>query len=626
MSGTWGKISRYKKYSIFFLIFTFLGLILFQNPIISSDSTQISEQDDYLQALDVPAPFQQEWNRTWQPPFGSGSQAGMDVVMDGNNSIYVAGFGPVVIGNMLDFLLIKYNSTGHKLWERAWGGTWNEFCRSAAVDSNHSILLAGETTSFGSGGEDAFLVKYDSDGTRLWYVSWGGPGDDYATSVATDDNNNIYISGYTESFAANGSDVFIVKYNSTGYQLWNLTWDNGNYDGAEGMTIDDFNYLYLVGVTRGSVFRNLFLHKYDLDGNQLWNRTVTAPYCDILGYCIANDQFNNSYIGGQMFNLSQHTELVVKFDINGYPLWNQTIDGSRTYYDVVIYKNNCFFSGYNSQGAIISWYNTTGYHYWTENYGIDLLTDYGYGITGDNRTYYLSGYHSTLNGPLFIAKFTIVDGDADGIIDVDESIYGTDPSNPDTDGDLILDGWEIDNSLNPLNASDAALDFDSDNLTNLDEFLYDADPNKSDSDDDELPDGMEVQFYGTDPTNQDSDYDLMPDGWEVEHSLDPLSLLDRWLDPDEDGLPNIIEYSANTDPNNQDTDFDGLTDSDEIYDYNTDPTDSDTDNDFFPDGFEISIGGDPLDPFNPLIGFIILTAEIVSVIVLTKILIKIYRT
>ena len=318
--------------------------------------------------------------------------------------------------------------------------------------------------------------------------------------------------------------------------------------------------------------------------------------------------------------------MVIKFDSNGNQLWNQTKIQDRTYYNIVLYENNCFFSGYDNQGALLTWYNSTGYHYWTETYGMELVGDCGKGIAVGNRTLYLGGYHSTGTNIPFLVKFTIIDGDADGINDLVESLYGTDPSNPDTDGDLILDGWEIDNSLDPLNASDAALDFDSDNLTNLDESLFDTDPNNSDSDDDELPDGMEVHTYGTDPANQDSDYDLMPDGWEIEHSLDPLSLLDRWLDPDEDGLPNLMEYSANTDPNNQDTDFDGLTDFDEIYDYNTDPTDSDTDNDFFTDGFEISVGGDPLDPLNPLIGFIILTAELISLIVLAKFIIKIYRS
>ncbi|MFX0065360.1 MAG: hypothetical protein ACFFC7_24580, partial [Candidatus Hermodarchaeota archaeon] len=78
------------------------------------------------------------------------------------------------------------------------------------------------------------------------------------------------------------------------------------------------------------------------------------------------------------------------------------------------------------------------------------------------------------------------DRDDDGLSDYEEYVEGTDPDNPDTDGDDMLDGWEVQYSLNPLNATDAADDPDLDGLTNLEEYQAGTNPTVSDTDDDDM--------------------------------------------------------------------------------------------------------------------------------------------
>ncbi len=137
----------------------------------------------------------------------------------------------------------------------------------------------------------------------------------------------------------------------------------------------------------------------------------------------------------------------------------------------------------------------------------------------------------------------------------------------------MLDGWEINNGLNPL-VDDSATDLDGDGLTNLEEYEAGTDPNDADSDDDGLTDGDEVNLYYTDPLI--SDYDLDSDG---------------------DSLTNVEEVDIHeTDPNDSDSDDDGLTDGEEINTYSTDPNDSDSDDDGFSDYEEVLNGTDPNDP------------------------------
>lgn len=160
-----------------------------------------------------------------------------------------------------------------------------------------------------------------------------------------------------------------------------------------------------------------------------------------------------------------------------------------------------------------------------------------------------------------------VDRDGDGLSDVLEKKYGTDPGDPDTDNDGLSDGEEV--------------------------SRYGTSPVDRDSDGDGLGDGDEVRVYGTDPTDADSDDDGLKDGEEVSsYGTDPRS-----PDTDGDGLTDkeeVINY--NTDPRLPDSDGDGLSDYAEVRVYGTDPLKGDTDRDGLGDGREVAVGADPLNP------------------------------
>ncbi len=120
--------------------------------------------------------------------------------------------------------------------------------------------------------------------------------------------------------------------------------------------------------------------------------------------------------------------------------------------------------------------------------------------------------------------------------------------NRDRDRDGMADAWEIEHGLDPDDASDLRLDPDFDGLHNLDEFTWNTDPNDPDGDADGLSDGQEVHRYGTDPRNIDTDLDAMFDGWEIESGLNP-GLADAELDADDDSWSNVQEFAMGSDPN-----------------------------------------------------------------------------
>jgi pimeloyl-ACP methyl ester carboxylesterase len=208
------------------------------------------------------------------------------------------------------------------------------------------------------------------------------------------------------------------------------------------------------------------------------------------------------------------------------------------------------------------------------------------------------------------------DSDADGLSNEQERELGTDPAIPDTDGDQLKDGEEVNTyKTNPLHP-----DTDSDGLSDYFEVQAKMpakfDPLKPDSDGNKVPDGAEdydqdklinvlEEAAGTNPLNPDTDGDKLADSYEVLYlsDLSPLKpdtdedgIPDPLEDFDGDGLTTIMEQQYQTNPLSDDTDGDGLKDQEEIGVYKTNPTLEDTDNDQLDDGAEIKFKSNPLNP------------------------------
>jgi gliding motility-associated-like protein len=220
------------------------------------------------------------------------------------------------------------------------------------------------------------------------------------------------------------------------------------------------------------------------------------------------------------------------------------------------------------------------------------------------------------------AAWGALDCDNDGLTNDEELTAGTDPLNPDSDGDGVLDGTEVADGTNPNDPCDleiasqtvtpsaawGALDCDNDGLTNDEELTAGTDPLNPDSDGDGVLDGTEV----ADGTNPNDPCDL-----EIVSQTETPSAAWGALDCDNDGLTNDQELLGGIDPLNPDTDGDGVLDGTEVIDGTeaNNPCDLeiasqtvtpsaawaalDCDGDGVFNGEEIAQGSNPQDPCSP---------------------------
>ena len=277
-----------------------------------------------------------------------------------------------------------------------------------------------------------------------------------------------------------------------------------------------------------------------------------------------------------------HTKLADKYFTENCDTYNE----DYTYSDMNININNSVYvMGRLSLDGNISLNNAVG-----AVSDVDLT---GGNLNGNNTVIYskfgdidITNSQATVNG-LIYAPFGTVTIDCDnfnmnGLIIAQNVVidgYGANINYSSSWAELV--GTESEELSWTFDDWQYLADTDDDGLPNLIEKEIGSDPYNPDTDGDNLPDGYEALTLGTDPTKPDTDEN---------------GVLDCDEDFDEDGLTNLQEYELGTEPYNDDTDGDGLNDGEEINTYNTDPLKKDTDDDGLEDGDEIYLETDPTNP------------------------------
>ncbi len=165
------------------------------------------------------------WSRTYGGP---NIDYGTDVVEMDDGSFLLCGYSNSMTMDY-DFFVVKTSVDGQHQWTKNIGGDdWD--LAHAMCKINHSTqgyLIAGETFSYGNGNSDGYLVKINNMGDTIWTHTYGGSNADVFNDVVEDDTGNIICIGTTYSNTLFGDgDIWIMKSDSLGNELWSYTFDD----------------------------------------------------------------------------------------------------------------------------------------------------------------------------------------------------------------------------------------------------------------------------------------------------------------------------------------------------------------------------------------------------------------
>jgi hypothetical protein len=335
---------------------------------------------------------------------------------DLQGNLYAAGYAgsnqnvynghQTIWGGKMDGLVLKTNSQGILEWSSFYGGSENDEITSITLDGESNVICGGytkSTTGIGSNGwqnqlqgeQDAFIVKFNSQGQRFWGSYYGSESNETGNGIVADHENNIYLTGRTQSIngllpsfsstTTQDFDAFLLKVNEQGVPQW-LRHDGGpDSDGYTGISLDANQNILVCGsfksvnltvtIPTTNVINNAtgYVICYDTDGNKIWNRYYGGNGLDDIKKIVVNST-GDIYISGQTsstqgiaFNgfLNDFQGIldgfVSKLTSEGVMVWGSYFGGSN--YDwllgLEVDDQNIYISGHSYSSTGIS---TPGSH------------------------------------------------------------------------------------------------------------------------------------------------------------------------------------------------------------------------------------------------------------------------
>jgi len=233
--------------------------------------------------------------------------------------------------------LIKTDSVGIEEWNRTFGGANYDRGYSVQQTNDGGYIVAGCTYSFGAGSFDVWLIKTNSIGIEEWNHTFGGISEDWGYSLQQTNDSGYIITGYTDSYGAGESDVWLIKTNSVGIEEWNRTFGVSTYDRSYSVQqTNDEGYIitgYTLAYDGDEASCDVWLIKTDSDGNIEWDQTFggnSVPNKFDMGYSVQQTIDGGYIIAGdtEIYFVSKSDVWLIKTDSSGNEEWNQTFGGS----------------------------------------------------------------------------------------------------------------------------------------------------------------------------------------------------------------------------------------------------------------------------------------------------------
>jgi hypothetical protein len=218
----------------------------------------------------------------------------------------ILGGGYMVVGQVssndgadTDVCLMKTDVNGDTVWTRSYGGGGFDTGWSGQQTPDSGYIIAGYTDSFGAGGSDVYLIKTDKNGEIVWTRTYGGVGTEHGYCVRQTLDGGYIVAGDVNVFPAYKTDVYLVKTYANGDVDW-----TGQYGGAE----DDFGRSvqqtseggYVVaGFTEsfGPGHTGLYVARTNSAGDSIWTRAYGGSGID-QGYSILETPRGEYVIAG----------------------------------------------------------------------------------------------------------------------------------------------------------------------------------------------------------------------------------------------------------------------------------------------------------------------------------------
>jgi hypothetical protein len=270
----------------------------------------------------------ESWVRTYETIYPS---AALDAVQTAEGNILLVGSTNYSHRNSddEDIHIMMVDPGGEPLWQKTYGGEkFDRGIRVIASDDGAYLVLA-ETSSYGTGKRDIYLLKISPRGDLLWTKTFGGPGDEQAKDIQISDDGGFIITGITESYGDGSPDVYLLKIDRQANEEWSYAYGGELVEeGYDVLGTSDGGFLILAAsMLPGGDYMmqqsDLYLIKVSASGEMLWSRVYEEP--GVQGGHSMQPATGGGYIVAGLVsataNVANVDPLLQKIDPEGHLLW-----------------------------------------------------------------------------------------------------------------------------------------------------------------------------------------------------------------------------------------------------------------------------------------------------------------
>ena len=306
-------------------------------------------------------------SRVWDKPFGGpGIDVGAEVQRTSDGGYIIAGYTTSSGAGGKDAVLVKTNPNGDAEWMRTFGGRGDDVASSVREANDGGYIFAGSTDSHGIGKGDLWLVKTDQSGVEEWNRTFGGPGDDEGLAMLEAEDGGYLIAGRTDSYGSGGYDGWLIKTDHEGAIEWERTFGGSKQDGFTSIeTARDGGYV-ICGFSNsfGAGDYDVWLIKVGSEGNLEWSTTFGGSAGDF-GNSVRGSDDGGYIVSGWTSQSGSRTSpdeaLLIKVSSNGTEEWRKSIGGDGVYSGISALQTRdggYLLSGFSNQ------HSAGGFDFW----------------------------------------------------------------------------------------------------------------------------------------------------------------------------------------------------------------------------------------------------------------------
>lgn len=228
--------------------------------------------------------------------------------------------------NCLQFNNIRSNQTQSiTSWNRTFGGICADGGRSIDNTDDGGFIITGYTFSFGAGNSDVYLIKTDESGNVLWQKSFGGMNSDCGNSVCQTTDGGYVITGFTNNnFSSTNKDVFLIRTDADGNIQWTKTFGGALDDEGNSVCETNDNGFIITGYSKNESndAKEIYLIKTDVNGDSQWIKTFKiSGSMTNRGNSVCQNMDGGFLVAGSTGSYSNGC--LIKTDSDGNVIWRR---------------------------------------------------------------------------------------------------------------------------------------------------------------------------------------------------------------------------------------------------------------------------------------------------------------